>query len=111
MSKSKIIGISVASAAVVAAVGTILFFWLNGRDVRRVLAMQAAGSAESADFKSEVMNVANAPGVEIFPGELAKGLKILFFKRSKNVHRYCNYCCNCRAGWIFYATRSCINKR
>ncbi len=42
-----------------------------------LLAMQAAGSAESADFKGQVMNVANAPGVEIFPGELAKALKIL----------------------------------
>ena len=42
-----------------------------------MLAMQAAGSAESADFKSKVMDVANAPGEQIFPGELAKALKIL----------------------------------
>ena len=42
-----------------------------------LLAMQAAGSAESADFAGKVMDVANAPGTEIFPGELAKGLQIL----------------------------------
>ena len=42
-----------------------------------MLAMQAAGSAESADFKGKVMDVANAPGEQIFPGELAKALKIL----------------------------------
>jgi branched-chain amino acid transport system substrate-binding protein len=39
--------------------------------------MQAAGSSASADLKDHVMSVANAPGVEIFPGELAKGLEIL----------------------------------
>lgn len=42
-----------------------------------MLAMQAAGSAESAALKSKVMDVANAPGEQIFPGELAKGLQIL----------------------------------
>lgn len=42
-----------------------------------MLAMQAAGSTESSDFKGKIMDVANAPGVEIFPGELAKALKIL----------------------------------
>lgn len=42
-----------------------------------MLAMQAAGSAESADFKDHVMDVANAPGEQIFPGELAKALQIL----------------------------------
>ncbi len=42
-----------------------------------MLAMQAAGSAESSDFKDHVMDVANAPGEQIFPGELAKGLEIL----------------------------------
>jgi len=42
-----------------------------------MLAMQAAGSSSSADYKSKIMDVANAPGVKIFPGELAKGLKIL----------------------------------
>lgn len=42
-----------------------------------MLAMQAAGSAEPADYKDKVMDVANAPGEQIFAGELAKGLKIL----------------------------------
>ncbi len=42
-----------------------------------LLAMQAAGSADSGDFKDEVMMVANAPGEKIFPGELGKGLEIL----------------------------------
>ena len=42
-----------------------------------MLAMQAAGSSNSADFKDHVMNVANAPGEEIFPGELAKAIEIL----------------------------------
>ena len=42
-----------------------------------LLAMQAAGSTASADFKDHVMAVANAPGEEIFPGELAKALGIL----------------------------------
>jgi branched-chain amino acid transport system substrate-binding protein len=42
-----------------------------------MLAMQAAGSSSSSDYASKVMDVANAPGVQIFPGELAKGLKIL----------------------------------
>ena len=42
-----------------------------------MLAMQAAGSADSADYAQKVMMVANAPGEKIFPGELAKGLKIL----------------------------------
>ncbi|UWP90249.1 ABC transporter substrate-binding protein [Aliiroseovarius crassostreae] len=42
-----------------------------------LLAMQAAGSAESADYMSKVEMVANAPGEKIYPGELAKGLQIL----------------------------------
>jgi branched-chain amino acid transport system substrate-binding protein len=42
-----------------------------------MLAMQAAGSSDSAEFKNEVMNVANAPGEQIFPGELGKALEIL----------------------------------
>ena len=42
-----------------------------------VLAMQAAGSADSGVFKDHVMAVANAPGEKIYPGELAKGLGIL----------------------------------
>ncbi len=42
-----------------------------------LLAMQAAGSSDSSALKEKVMDVANAPGEQIFPGELAKGLEIL----------------------------------
>jgi len=42
-----------------------------------MLAMAAANSAESADFKGKVLDVANAPGEQIFPGELAKALELI----------------------------------
>ncbi len=42
-----------------------------------LLAMQSAGSSDSAKFKSHMFKVANAPGTKIYPGELAKGMKIL----------------------------------
>ena len=42
-----------------------------------MLAMQAAGSEDPSVYKSKVMDVANAPGEKIFPGELEKALKIL----------------------------------
>ena len=42
-----------------------------------LLAMQAAKSADPAVYKEKVMDVANAPGEKIFPGELDKALKIL----------------------------------
>ena len=42
-----------------------------------LLSMQAAGSTDPASYKDKVMDVANAPGEQIFPGELAKGLEIL----------------------------------
>jgi len=42
-----------------------------------MLAMQAAGSTDSADFKAKVMDVANAPGTPILPGELGKAIAIL----------------------------------
>ena len=42
-----------------------------------LLAMQAANSTDSNVYKNKVMMVANAPGEKIFPGELAKALKIL----------------------------------
>ena len=42
-----------------------------------MLAMQAAGSTDSNDYKTSIFDVANAPGEKIFPGELAKGLTIL----------------------------------
>ena len=41
------------------------------------LAMQAAGSSDPAMYKSKVMDVANAPGEKIYPGELAKGLELI----------------------------------
>jgi branched-chain amino acid transport system substrate-binding protein len=42
-----------------------------------LLAMQAAGSSDPAVYKDKVMDVANAPGEPILPGELAKALEIL----------------------------------
>lgn len=42
-----------------------------------LLAMQAAGSSESAALKDKIFDVANAPGEQIFPGELGKALEIL----------------------------------
>ena len=42
-----------------------------------VLAMQAAKSGKRAGLASKVMEVANAPGEKILPGELGKALKIL----------------------------------
>jgi len=41
------------------------------------LAMQSAGSTDRAGIVAHINNVANAPGVIILPGELAKGLQIL----------------------------------
>ena len=42
-----------------------------------LLAMQASGSTSASEFKNSVMDVANAPGEQIMPGELAKALEIL----------------------------------
>ncbi|MCV6585739.1 MAG: ABC transporter substrate-binding protein [Marinibacterium sp.] len=42
-----------------------------------MLAMQAAGSTDPADYGPKIMDVANAPGEEIYPGELGKALQIL----------------------------------
>lgn len=42
-----------------------------------LLAMQAAGSTNSADWTAKVMDVANAPGEKILPGELGKALELL----------------------------------
>ncbi|MCD2177374.1 ABC transporter substrate-binding protein [Rhizobium sp. C1] len=42
-----------------------------------LLAMQASKSSEGSVFKNKIMEVANGPGEQILPGELAKGLKIL----------------------------------
>jgi len=42
-----------------------------------ILAMQSSGATSSQIFKSRVMEVANWPGTKIYPGELAKALRIL----------------------------------
>jgi branched-chain amino acid transport system substrate-binding protein len=42
-----------------------------------LLAMQSAGSTDSAVYKDHVTKVANAPGEKIYPGELKKALQIL----------------------------------
>ncbi|MDE4175029.1 ABC transporter substrate-binding protein [Phaeobacter sp. PT47_59] len=42
-----------------------------------LLAMQAAGSSNPADYGAKIMDVANAPGEPINPGELGKALEIL----------------------------------
>lgn len=42
-----------------------------------MLAMQASGSSDPGAYKDKIMDVANAPGEQIFPGELAKALQIL----------------------------------
>jgi len=42
-----------------------------------MLAMQAAGSSDSAAFKDKIMDVANAPGEKIQSGELAKALELI----------------------------------
>jgi len=48
-----------------------------------LLAMQSAQSADSQVFKAHMMDVANAPGEKIFPGELGKGMKLL--KEGKDI--------------------------
>ena len=42
-----------------------------------MLAMQAAGSTTPADYAQHVMDVANAPGEPILPGELGRALELL----------------------------------
>jgi branched-chain amino acid transport system substrate-binding protein len=42
-----------------------------------LLAMQAAGSEASADWTPRVLDLANAPGEEILPGDLARGLELV----------------------------------
>jgi branched-chain amino acid transport system substrate-binding protein len=42
-----------------------------------LLAMQAAGSTNPGDYAMHVMDVANAPGEQILPGELARGLELI----------------------------------
>ena len=42
-----------------------------------MLSMAAANSKVSKDWAGKVMDIANAPGVEIFPGELGKALDLI----------------------------------
>ncbi|MFD2739235.1 ABC transporter substrate-binding protein [Sulfitobacter aestuarii] len=42
-----------------------------------LLAMQAAGSSDPAEYVGKITEVANAPGEKIYPGELAKALDLL----------------------------------
>lgn len=42
-----------------------------------MLAMAKAGSTDSAAWTAQVMDLANAPGEQIFPGELAKALELI----------------------------------
>lgn len=42
-----------------------------------LLAMEAAKSTASKDWTAKVMDIANAPGEPIYPGELAKGLELI----------------------------------
>jgi branched-chain amino acid transport system substrate-binding protein len=42
-----------------------------------MLAMQAADSKDPADYMSKILDVANAPGEKIYPGELGKALDII----------------------------------
>ena len=42
-----------------------------------MLAMQAAGSTVPADYAQQVMNVANAPGEQILPGQLGRALELI----------------------------------
>ena len=42
-----------------------------------VLAIQAGGSADSISISKDIMDIANEPGVKIYPGEIKKGLDLL----------------------------------
>ncbi len=42
-----------------------------------VLAIQAGGSADSTSISKNIMDVANEPGIKIYPGEIKKGLNLL----------------------------------
>lgn len=42
-----------------------------------LLAMQAAESTDPSAYKEKIMDVANAPGEKIYPGELAKALELI----------------------------------
>jgi branched-chain amino acid transport system substrate-binding protein len=42
-----------------------------------MLAMQAAGSTDPAEYKEKIFEVANAPGEKIYPGDLGKALELI----------------------------------
>ena len=42
-----------------------------------LLAMQKSGSMDPAEYKDHILDVANAPGEKIYPGELAKALELI----------------------------------
>ncbi|PYE86118.1 ABC transporter substrate-binding protein [Pseudoroseicyclus aestuarii] len=42
-----------------------------------MLAMAKAGSTDSADYAPMVMDIANGPGTEVFPGDLASALEMI----------------------------------
>ena len=44
--------------------------------------MQAGGKADRATVQANVMDVANAPGTKIYPGELGKALDLLLKVKS-----------------------------
>jgi len=48
-----------------------------------MMAMQAAGSTDPADYKDKILDVANAPGEMIYPGELGKAFQLI--KAGKDV--------------------------
>ncbi|MCX7559785.1 ABC transporter substrate-binding protein [Sulfitobacter sp. F26204] len=48
-----------------------------------MMAMQAANSTDPADYKDKILEVANAPGEKIYPGELGKALELI--KAGKDV--------------------------
>jgi len=48
-----------------------------------MLAMEAAKSTDSNVFKNNVMDIANAPGEKIYPGELSKALNLI--KEGKDI--------------------------
>ena len=42
-----------------------------------LLAMAASGSTDAGEYSGSIMDVANAPGEPILPGELSKALQII----------------------------------
>ena len=48
-----------------------------------MMAMQAADSTDPADYKDKILEVANAPGEKIYPGDLAKAFELI--KAGKDV--------------------------